>query len=73
MTDELDRYGPLGFYHLAEDFCPAAVHSASVESVKATAALSRRVRVMNSLFGDGAAAIAVISGAELGSTTRSAG
>ncbi|TYO61033.1 hypothetical protein FXV83_40335, partial [Bradyrhizobium hipponense] len=34
MPDEIDRYGPLGFYHLAEDFCRAAVHSASLENSK---------------------------------------
>jgi hypothetical protein len=34
MTDGIDRYGPLGFYHLAEDFCRAAVHSANLENTK---------------------------------------
>ena len=27
-SEEIDRYAPLGFYHLAEDFYRAAVHSA---------------------------------------------
>jgi hypothetical protein len=34
MPDEIDRYGPLGFYHLAVDFCRAAVHSANLENTK---------------------------------------
>jgi hypothetical protein len=34
MPDEIDRYGPLGFYHLAEDFYRAAVHSASLKDTK---------------------------------------
>ncbi|MGY4174726.1 hypothetical protein ACVIHH_000017 [Bradyrhizobium sp. USDA 4518] len=42
MTDEIDRYGPLGFYHLAGDFCRAPVHSASLATAKATAALQSR-------------------------------
>lgn len=34
MPDEIDRYGPLGFYHLADDFYRAAVHSASLQDTK---------------------------------------
>jgi hypothetical protein len=34
MPDEIDRYAPLGFYHLAEDFYRAAVHSASLQDTK---------------------------------------
>jgi hypothetical protein len=35
MPDEkIDRFAPLGFYHLAEDFYRAAVRSASLEDAK---------------------------------------
>lgn len=34
MPTEIDRYSPLGFYHLAEDFHRAAVHSAHLKDTK---------------------------------------
>lgn len=34
MLNEINRYVPLGFCHLAEDFYRAAVHSASLQDTK---------------------------------------
>jgi hypothetical protein len=34
VPDEIDRYSPLGFYHLAEDFHRAAVHSSALRETK---------------------------------------
>lgn len=34
MPDEIERYGPMGFYHLAEDFYRAAIHSAGLQDTK---------------------------------------
>jgi len=34
LSDEIERYGALGFYHLAEDFHRAAVRSAGLNETK---------------------------------------